>query len=144
MPKEETGRTDRVVELLRRWQKDENDTIAKTTEIIGKTKNPVVQLVMEIIRHDSTMHHRVQQFIIESMTGRTITLTPEELGEIWTLVEEHIRMEKETVGFGEELAKDCKLFVQSHLISYLMADEQKHAMLLQQLEDFKRKLYPYA
>jgi len=135
---------DQAVALLQRWQEVENAGVAQTTEIISKTKNPLVKLLMEIIRHDSIMHHRVQQFMIESMTTRTITLTPEELGEVWTLIEEHIRLEKETIGLGEELKKVTKLFVQSELLAYLYADESKHDMLLERLEQFKRKLYPYA
>jgi hypothetical protein len=136
--------TEKVIEKLKEWQAVEKATIEKTTRIIGLTKNPLVQLVMEIIRQDSTMHHRVQQFIIDSMTTTPISLTPEELGDVWADVEEHIRMERQTVGYGEDLLKDCKLFTQTQLISYLLADERKHDMLLTKLEEFKRKLYPYA
>ena len=38
---------------------------------------------MEIIRHDSEMHHRVQQVLLDSMEKQAITLTPDELGDIW-------------------------------------------------------------
>ena len=143
MAKEKENPVEKTVDILQRWQEAENKTIGQTTTIISKSKNPLVKLIMEIIRHDSVMHHRVQQFVIESLTTRTVTLTPEELGEIWTLVEEHIAMERETIGYGEELKKLCKLFVQSSLITYLLTDEEKHDKLLGQLGDFKRKLYPY-
>ena len=144
MAKSAQSPTDQAVALLQRWQEVENAGVAQTTQIISKTQNPLVKLLMEIIRHDSIMHHRVQQFMIESMTTRTITLTPEELAEVWTLIEEHIRLEKETIGLGDELKKVTKLFVQSELLAYLYADESKHDMLLERLEQFKRKLYPYA
>jgi len=136
--------TERIVEILEHWQDAENRTVAQTTAIIAKSANPLVKLVMDIIRYDSIMHNRVQQFIIDSLTVKAISLTPEELGEIWEMVEQHIAMERETIGYGEELTKLCKLFVQSHLIGYLLTDENKHEKLLTQLEDFKRKLYPYA
>jgi|APIni6443716594_1056825.scaffolds.fasta_scaffold29152_2 hypothetical protein len=144
MAKSTQSPIDQAVALLQRWQEVENAGVAQTTQIISKTQNPLVKLLMEIIRHDSIMHHRVQQFMIESMTTRTITLTPEELAEVWTLIEEHIRLEKETIGLGDELKKVTKLFVQSELLAYLYADESKHDMLLERLEQFKRKLYPYA
>jgi hypothetical protein len=136
--------TERIVEILEHWQDAENRTVAQTTAIIGKSANPLVKLVMDIIRHDSIMHHKVQQFIIDSLTVKAISLTPEELGEIWEMVEKHIAMERETIGYGDELTKLCKLFVQSHLLNYLLTDENKHEKMLTQLEDFKRKLYPYA
>jgi len=144
MPESKSTPTEEAVALLQRWQEVENAGVAQTTQIIAKTGNPLVKLLMEIIRHDSIMHHRVQQFMIESMTTRTITLTPEELAEVWTLIEEHIRLEKETIGLGEKLKKVTKMFVQSELLAYLYADESKHDMLLERLEEFKRKLYPYA
>jgi len=33
------------------------------SEIISKTKNPLIRMVMEIIRTDSQNHHRVQELI---------------------------------------------------------------------------------
>ncbi len=41
---------------LRRWQEIEVESIAQTSTIIAKTQNPLIQLVMEIIRQDSAMH----------------------------------------------------------------------------------------
>lgn len=35
---------------LRRWQEIEVESIAQTSTIIAKTQNPLIQLVMEIIR----------------------------------------------------------------------------------------------
>jgi bacterioferritin (cytochrome b1) len=143
MTEKKADRTAKIVATLRTWQEDENATVAQTTAIIGKSKNPLVKLLMEIIRNDSIMHHRVQQFMIDSLTGTPVTLTPEELGEVWELVEQHIAMERKTIGYGEELTKLCNLFVQKHLLTYLLTDEEKHDKLLSQLEDFKRKLHPY-
>jgi hypothetical protein len=144
MEKAKKTSSDKVVETLKTWQDIENQTISHTTGVISKSGNPLVKLIMEIIRHDSIMHHRVQQFIIESLTKATITLTPEELGEVWEEVEQHIKLERATIGYGEELMKSCKMFVQQELVSYLLTDELKHDKLLTQLETFKKKSYPYA
>jgi hypothetical protein len=144
MKEKSSDRTAQIVKILQDWQEDENATIAHTTAVIGKSKNQLVKLLMEIIRHDSIMHHRVQQFMVDSLTKTTVTLTPEELGEVWELVEQHITMERRTIGYGEELTKLCNLLVHKHLLSYLLTDEAKHDKLLTQLEDFKKKLHPYA
>jgi len=71
---------------LRRWQEIEQESIAQTSAIIGKTHNPLIQLVMEIIRQDSAMHKRVQQAILDSVEKQAFSLTPEELGEVWDLI----------------------------------------------------------
>jgi Fe-S cluster biosynthesis and repair protein YggX len=130
--------------LLKSWQALETATVAHTTEVIAKTKNPLIQLVMEIIRRDSEMHHRVQQVLLDSLETQAFSLTPDELGEIWSMVEKHADMEKQTIVLAEMALKNCRLFVQRHLLTYLIEDEKKHDRLLGQLEDFKRNIYPYA
>ena len=141
---EKADQTSELVALLEKWQAIEDHSVESTTQIIQNTGNPLIKLVMDIIRHDSIMHKRVQQFMIDSLTKTPVTLTPEELGEIWESVERHAEMEKETIRLAEQAKKDCRLFVQKHLLTYLVEDEQLHDRLLGQLEDFKRKLYPYA
>lgn len=130
--------------VLKNWQALETATVVHTTEVIAKTKNPLIQLVMEIIRRDSEMHYRVQQVLLDSMERQAFTLTPEELADIWDMVEKHADMEKQTIELAEKALKNCRLFVQRHLLTYLIEDEKKHDRLLGQLEDFKRNIYPYA
>lgn len=129
---------------LTRWQEIETESVKQTSAIIEKTKNPLIRLVMEIIRQDSAMHRRVQQAILDSVEKQAFSLTPEELGDIWEMVEKHIEMEKETIELADKARRNCRLFVQRHLLGYLLEDERKHDHLLEQLEDFKRKIYPYA
>ncbi len=130
--------------ILESWQALETATISHTTEVIAKTKNPLIRLLMEIIRQDSQMHHRVQQVLLDGMERQAFTLTPEELGDIWELIEKHADMEKQTIALAEKALSNCRLFVQRHLLTYLIEDEKKHDRLLGQLEDFKRNIYPYA
>ena len=111
---------------------------------MAKTKNPIVKHIMEIIHQDSAMHRRIQQLIIDSFEKQAITLTPEELGDVWEMVEQHIELEKETVRLAEESRKNSKNFVIRYLLGYLMTDELKHNEILQQMEDVKAGIYPYA
>jgi hypothetical protein len=133
-----------LVSTLKRWQEIESASIAQTGAIMEKTQNPLIRLVMEIIRQDSVMHRKVQQAILDSIEKKAFSLTPEELADIWDMVEKHAEMEKETLQLAESARQNCRLFVQRHLLTYLIEDEQKHDRLLSQLEDFKRGIYPYA
>ena len=108
-----------------------------------KTDNLLVRQIMEIIRNDSVQHHRVQQFIIDSLTRTPVQLTPEDLAVIWDEIEKHDEVERKTIALGKELAKDCPFFVQKTLLDYLIYDEEKHDKLLGELEKFKKNLYPY-
>ncbi len=135
---------EKLVETLKRWQKVEDDSVKSTSEIITKTKNPVVKQIMEIIRQDSAMHKKVQQLIIDSFEKEALHLSPDELGDVWSMVEKHIELEKETVRLAEESRKNSKSFFVRYLLGYLMTDEQKHNDILQQMEDIKSGIYPYA
>ena len=135
---------EQLLNTLKKWQVVEDQSVKSTTEIMAKTNNPVVKHIMEIIRQDSAMHKRIQQLIIDSFEKEAITLTPEELGGIWEMVDKHIELEKETIRLAEESRKNSKNFIVRYLLGYLMTDEQKHNEILAQMEDVKSGIYPYA
>jgi len=138
---------EKLVDNMRRWQQIENASVASTGKVMEKTKNPIVSVVMEIIQRDSQMHHQVQEMIATSLTTKTVTLTPEELAEIWDMVETHIELEKKTVELAEEALaalKGKKMIVQEYLLKYLLEDENKHNHILDSLGSIKDGIYPYA
>ncbi|MBI5870360.1 MAG: hypothetical protein HZB44_05290 [Actinobacteria bacterium] len=126
-----------------KWQEMEDLTIATCDEILAATDNKLVTTIAGIIKSDSTKHKMVLGVVQEALNG-TITLTPDELGELSGLLEKHRDLEKDTVELAAEQLELSRNFVVNHLVSYLLEDERKHYMLLHQLNDFKKKLYPYA
>ncbi len=115
-------------------------------KVIEKTDNPIVSLIMEIIQRDSQMHYRIQDLIADSLESMTVSLTPEELGDVWDLIEKHIELEKKTI----ELANDSlealsgrKMVIQEYLLDYLRIDEEKHNKVLETLSTIKKGMYPY-
>ena len=128
---------------LRKWQKIEDGSVEQTTAILKKTQNPLIRLVMEIIRQDSVMHKKVQQAILDSLEKESFQLNPEELSEIWDMIEMHDEAEAEAIRMAEEARRNCPLVIQRQLLEYLIDDERKHERLMGHLEDFKRSLYPY-
>ena len=107
----------------------------------------VVALVAEIIQRDSTMHEKVQAFIQGSLESAAVTLTPDELGKVWHLIEKHIEIEKETITLARESLGAIEgvkgMTVQAYLLQYLLKDEQKHDEILANLESIKKNMYPY-
>lgn len=134
---------EKLVSTLRQWQAIERKAVETCAEIMEKTDNPLIRQFMEIIRNDSVQHHRVQQFLIDSLTKEQVKLTPEELGKVWDEITAHDEVERKTIEMAKECKKECTFFVQRALLDYLIADEEKHDNLLQSLEDFKKNLYPY-
>ena len=139
---------EQIVANMKAWRKIENASIASTGKIMEKVENPIVRLVMEIIQRDSQMHYRVQQLIEDSLEKTALTLQPEELAAVWSMIEDHQKLERQTMELAtkslEAIGKSKGMLVQHYLLKYLLADEQKHEDILVNLEKIKGGMYPYA
>jgi hypothetical protein len=133
-------RTREAVELLRSWQSLEREAIATTAEIMESTDNLLIRQIMEIIRNDSVQHHRVQQFIIDIMTHEPVRMSPGDMAEVWTRLEQHGELERRTIEMAKQLKERTTDVVAKVLLEYLILDEQKHDTLLGGLEAVKRHL----
>lgn len=138
--KKGADRTENMVAVLREWQGIERQAGYDTSEIIENAKNPLVRLIMEIIRHDSAMHHRVQQFLIDSLTVEAPTVAREDLAEIWDRIERHDRAEKRTIELAKDLFENAWTPIQKQLLDYLLKDEAKHDALLMHLNELKKDM----
>jgi rubrerythrin len=127
-----------MVGVLRQWQGIERQAMNDTAEIMETTKNPLIRVIMEIIRHDSLMHHRVQQFLIDTVEKESPAVSREDVAEIWDKIEAHDRMERKTIEMAQELKKEAWNPVHKALLDYLLRDETKHDSLLEQLNDVKK------
>jgi hypothetical protein len=129
---------------MEHWQGIERASIASTGAVIGKTGSPLIHLVMEIIQRDSQLHHRVQQFIIDSLESAPVAISPEDMREISMLLDAHLKLEEEMVGSVNEAIAQVhgkKMGVQEYLLNFLVEDEKKHANLLTALATIKSGLY---
>jgi hypothetical protein len=134
-----------IVDAMKKWQKVEDASLASTGRIIEKTTNPIIRLTMEIIQRDSQMHYNVERWVAESLQDATISLTPEELTSVWTMIERHIELEHKMVDAVEKLLPSLKgkgMVVQEYLLNYLLEDETTHANLLKRLAGIKRGMLP--
>jgi len=137
---------EQIVQNMQEWKKIENASVASTGKVIEKTENPIVQLIMEIIQRDSQMHYRIQDLIIDSLEKSTVSLTPEELGDVWGMIEKHIELEKKTIELAKnslEALRGRKMVIQEYLLDYLRIDEEKHNTVLETLSTIKKGMYPY-
>ena len=134
-----------IISNMKRWQKVEFSSLASTGQIIEMTDNPVVRLVMEIIQRDSQMHYRIQEWIADSLEFKTVSLSPDELGKVWEMVERHIELEKKALEMANqslEALKGKRMVIQEYLLEYLAEDEEKHNNLLRHLEIIKKGMRP--
>ncbi len=137
---------EQLVKNMKNWQHVENSSVKSTSEIMEKTSNPILRVVMEVIQQDSQMHYRIQQSIIDTLEKEAVSITPEEVGELWGLIENHIEIEKKTIDLAKqalENIKETKMVTQQYLLGYLLQDEEKHNKMLEELNNIKTGLYPY-
>ena len=127
-----------TIDVLRQWQGIERDAIETTAQIMEKTDNLLIRQIMEIIRNDSVQHHRVQQFLIDSLNKTPISLSPDELAEVWGQIEAHDELERQTIVLAKELLEQTTEPMHKILLNYLLTDEEKHDGLLGELENFKK------
>ncbi len=133
-------KTDQMIASLRKWQAIERRSMEQTALIMENTSNPFIRIVMEVIRHDSLMHHRVQQSIVDSLTRSDVPLSYEELAEIWQQIEAHDADEREVIALAKSIRAEAWQPLHKMLLDYLIADEEKHDKLLTALDQIKQDL----
>jgi hypothetical protein len=134
-----------IIDAMKKWQKMEDASLASTGRILEKTTNPIIRMIMEIIQWDSQMHHTVEKWIAESLERTPYSFTPDELQQVWTMIEQHIELEQRMIDAAKALLPSLKgkrMVVQEYLLDYLLKDETKHASLLRRLEGIKRGMLP--
>ncbi|MHC4472713.1 MAG: hypothetical protein ACYS99_17315 [Planctomycetota bacterium] len=132
-----------LVDLLKKWQKLEEQGIQFLNELKAQTPNPILKEVVDIIQHDSGQHRRVQQLMLDGLTKEAFSLSPEEVGEVWSKLEEHDKLEEEAIAMAHEARRTARHPVIRYFLNYLLVEEEKHHRMLENLEDIKRDLYPY-
>ena len=136
-----------LVNSMKHWQSIEDRSVESTGQVIAKTDNPLIKLVMEIIQRDSQMHHRVQQFIVDSLESKPVNLSTDEMGAVSEMIDNHLKIENDMVELVDKAlndVKDKKMLVQEYLLNFLVEDEKKHAAMLKALDKIKKGMYPYA
>ena len=134
-----------IITNMKNWQRVEDESIASTAEIMRKTDNPIIRLVMEIIQRDSQMHNRVQGWIADTLEYKTVSLSPDELLKISDMLVRHVLIERKMIESAEKMlaAIDNKgMLVQQYYINYLLEDERKHNNLLESLQILANGMKP--
>jgi hypothetical protein len=127
-----------LIKVLKDWQKLEDESISHADTTIRKTKNKLVKMTMEMIKYDSQKHRIMQQLLIDSLTKESLVLEPDDLANLSEGLNKHLAAEAKTLELADKALQNSELFVTRYILSYLIADEQKHHSLLSKLNELKR------
>jgi len=132
-----------LAKILKDWQGLEDQTIKFSEEVMKKSDNPFVKVIMEIIKRDSEKHKAMQQYAIDHLIKEATRLTPQELAPLSDVLDKHIEAEARSMGMASTALAKSKDFFTNFIISSLMADEVKHHEMLTKLDHIKGAVYPY-
>ena len=127
----------KLVEILRSWKTTETYTIKGCEKITAKTDNPIITTIINAIRSDSEKHRAILQLILDSMTKKAISLTPDEIAELSSSINRHISLEEKTIEYAENAIGRSTDPVVKQLLKYILEDEKKHKMMLEQINELK-------
>ena len=130
--------TDKLIAALEDWMELEDETIKQADATLKKTKNKLVKMTMEMIKNDSQKHKAMQKLLADSLTKEALILTPDDLVDLSDGLNKHLAAEARTLEIADAALNESKLFVTRYILSYLIADEQKHHALLAKLNELKR------
>lgn len=128
----------KLLHILREWQGLEDSTIKFADELMKKSGNRLIKMTMEMIKHDSQKHKVMQQMLIDSITKEPFVLSPDDLAVLSSGLNKHLAAEAKSLELADDALKNSELFVTRYILSYLIADEQKHHKLLSNLNELKR------
>ncbi|MEW6418156.1 MAG: hypothetical protein AB1480_08550 [Nitrospirota bacterium] len=137
------AREERLVNLMNDWFKLEDQTIGIAEDLITKSDNPFVKVIMEIIKHDSAKHKIMQQFVINALTKEAVHLSPQELVPLADILDRHIEAEAKSMGLANACAVESRNYFVDFIVSALTDDEVKHHSMLKALDHIKSAVYEY-
>lgn len=118
------GNTEELISIVQKWQGIEDMSIATCAEIEGKTKDPLIRLIIDSLRQDALLIREVQQIMIARFRRDANGLSPTELGRIWECLDHHAEIEKKTIALAEKARRTCLLSILRELLASLMAHEK--------------------
>ncbi len=128
---------------INKWIEIEDLTVGSCDAIMKKSSSVVVKAMMKAIKMDSQKHKELLQVVLDCIDG-TVTMTPDELATISSLLEGHSKVEKDAIDLAEKTLGDSRHFVITQIIKYILEDERKHFSIATDLNSYKSHIYPYA
>ena len=131
--------SEEFLKVIKEWQALEEETIASANHLIKSGENPLVKTTMEMIKQDSGKHKIMLQMIIDNLTKEAAHLSPDELAPISALISKHMQVEAKSIALANDALKRSEGAITRHILSALLADEQKHHGQLHTLTEELKK-----
>lgn len=128
--------------VIQELQKIEDNAVVRAGSMMLKAKNPFFKVIMESLKHDSEKYRLIQQIIIDNITKDAAGIDPDELNEMSDMLNNHLEAEAESLRLAHIALAKSEQFFTRFMLSYLIADKDKHQGLIDQLNDLKGATMP--
>ncbi len=130
---------DELIGEMIEWQKMEHEAITQAGRVISKTQNPVIRMIMEIIRKDSQMHQHLQGFVVaHRLFQESPKVQEDSRDELRGMIVKNRQAVKQMIEIMDNVftaMNGQKTNLLKTILHYLRDDERKHFTLLQALEN---------
>ncbi len=131
--------SEEFLNVMKEWQELEDRTIASANELISKAKNPLIEMVMQMIRHDSEKHKIMLKTLMDNLTREAVHLSPDELSNVSLLLNKHMEVEAKSIALANDALKNSELATTRYILSALLDDETTHHNRLHTLDEELKK-----
>jgi DNA topoisomerase IB len=139
----EKNRRDSLIRGIEDWKRANQEKKELARGLHGGTKSYFVQIITRAIQRDAEKHEEILQSILDCMDC-TVTMTPEDLGELTDLIGSQLDAGKKGRKLAAVALKEPQNYITKHLFQYILDDEETNATLMERLNKFKGQIYPYA
>src|SRR3972149_6668351 len=92
MPKtmaQHMAEVEELAKIMKDWKNLEDETISLAENLMTKSNNDFVKVIMEMIKRDSEKHKIMQQFAIDHLTKKATEIAPQDLIPLGDVLEKH-------------------------------------------------------
>ncbi len=123
------------LKLIANWQALEDEMIEYAEREKGKTENPFIKTMLDMLRLNAQKYRHVQQMITESVEKEALHLSPEELKTLSGHLTRRLEMEGKRLSLADAAVRKSEVFFTSYLLSYLTEDLKTENALLKRFQD---------
>ncbi len=117
------------------WQTIETDNIEQAKKEIPKAKNPLIRMMLQMLKLEAEKRRILQQMIVDSINKEAVNLSPDELQNLSDHLNRHVDIEEKALMIAKEAFEESELAIPRYLLSYLIGDLKKQNSLLKRFDD---------
>ena len=129
----------RVERLLQDWIVIEDKTIETADDLMGKTNNPMVSAIIDLLKCDSQKHKKILKAIQHSLE-HAVTFTNDDMKVVDTFITNNAAMEKSAFETAQQVLEMSHLPLPRFLLENLLDDAKKHDAYMEELTELKMRM----